>query len=431
MTTNSVSWKNFAQTPFKGLALNTCAAVESNILLNKGITDIGGLVIPQAIMANNKDESFERVFKSVLYFFFTFVSPFLLLPLMNRYFLKSNKIVKNFSGQQQRILEVSKKYLAADENYFKEGLSKTAKTLFNDEHKFDETVKSFKNPEKLRRLLIDVHTKIHSLDFLVTNLMVASIPWLGNAVTKYRTNRSGYSGTYKIADEEFTQKAARKQDKSKNLRQAATLSLAVLPALTLPPLIRKGMLNPNSKNRILKWFNKNADKFDYKDAIYMSRLTGLAMWITSDYFPYQLASRDKYEYRDCLIRGTSIGLVFWGGDLFLKKVLSKLSDKIFKTKLTNPQTKEPYRLSDLKLKLNGVEKLDEKILNKTRKAGVALYFLNLLMVSATLGFGLPFMLNNLLRKSVNKDKNNANSAASLSFINNSEVFKHFYTPKSV
>ena len=55
---------------------NTMANIESNILLNKGITDIGGFVIPQAIMSNNKDESIERVFKSLLYFIFTFISPF-------------------------------------------------------------------------------------------------------------------------------------------------------------------------------------------------------------------------------------------------------------------------------------------------------------------------------------------------------------------
>lgn len=427
MIVNSISGKKNEALKFRGSALNVCAAVESNILLNKGITDICGFVIPQAIMANNEDEAFERVFKSGLYFLFTFVSPFLLIPLMNKYFLKSNNIVKNFSGQQQKILEISKKYLTKDAEYFKEGLTKTAKRLFNDENKFNETVNNFKNPEKLRKSLIDTHTKIHCADLLVTNLMVASIPWLGNAFTKYRTNRSGYSGTYKLADEEFTQKSAQKHDKSKHLRQIATLALACLPALTLPPLIKKGMLAPNTQNKILKWFNKNADKFDYKDAIYMSRLTGLVMWLTSDYFPYQLASRDKYEYRDCLIRGTSIGLVFWGGDLFLKKTLSKLSDKIFKTKLTNPQTNEPYRLSDLKLKLNELAKLDEKTFNKTRNAGVALYILNLLMVSATLGFGLPFMLNNLLRKSVNKDKKKTNHSLDFNFINNSEVFKDFYT----
>ncbi len=131
MLVNGISEKKTETLRFKGFALNTCAAVESNILLNKGITDIGGFVIPQAIMSNNKDEALERVFKSGLYFLFTFVSPFLALPLMNKHFLKSNNIVKNFSGYQLRILEVSKKYLTKDGEYFKEGVRKTAKRLFN------------------------------------------------------------------------------------------------------------------------------------------------------------------------------------------------------------------------------------------------------------------------------------------------------------
>lgn len=76
MLVQSVLRSKTEKTGFNGTALNVCAAIESNILLNKGITDIGGFVVPQAIMSNNKDEAAERVFKSMLYFIFTFVSPF-------------------------------------------------------------------------------------------------------------------------------------------------------------------------------------------------------------------------------------------------------------------------------------------------------------------------------------------------------------------
>ena len=259
--------------------------------------------------------------------------------------------------------------------------------------------------------------------------MVASIPWLGNLFTKYRTKRSGYSGTYKLAEEEFTKQSAQKHDKTKKIRQIATFALAVFPAVTLPALIKKGMLN-QSKSKLLNRFNKNADKFDYKDAIYMSRLTGLTMWLTSDYFPYQLASRDKYEYRDCLIRGTSIGLVFWGGDLLLKKALSNISDKLFKTKLTNPKTKQPYSLSELKSIPVELQKLDANLLKKTRNVGVAMYILNLLMVSGTLGFALPFMLNKFLKNSIGKDKNLLQQSFDMpQFLYKSNAFRDFLSDK--
>lgn len=398
---------NTKKPSFKNSFFNVMAKVDSNIPLNKGITDLGGFVVPQAVMSNNKDESFERGFKSLLYFVFTFVSPLVFLPLINKKALQSSKVLDSLKNEQKRILEISKEYLAKDAEYMKKGIKLTAKKLFDDENKFNQTIENHANPEALRKKLINAHTKIQTADFLLTNLMVASIPWLGNIVTKYRTNRSGYSGTYKMADEEFTKKAAEKRDKTKKIRQAATLALAILPGIIIPPLAKKGMLNPQSNNKIIKWFNKNANKFDYKDAIYMSRLTALAMWITSDYFPYQLASRDKYEYRDTVIRGTSIGLIFWGGDLLLKNVFSKISDKCFGTKLMNHKEKRPYSLSELKIPktIPELKDISQKTLNKTRKAGVALYILNLGTIMATLGFGLPYALNKLLKKTVNEDKN--------------------------
>jgi len=398
---------NADRTKYRGCVFNTASNIESNILLNKGMTDLGGLVAPQAIMANNKDESFERVFKSILYFAFTFVSPFVLLPLINKKSLSSTKGLKNLNKEQRKILQVSKEYLGKDSEYLKEGVKKAAKDIFGDENKFNPTLEKYDNLEDLRKDLINSHTKIHAVDFLATNLLVASIPWLGNAFTKSRTNRSGYSGTYKMADEEFTKKAVEKHDKTKKLRQAATIALAILPAITIPPLLRKGMLKGNSSpNKILKWCNKNAKKFDYKDSIYMSRLTALSMWVTSDYFPYQLACRDKYEYRDTAIRGTSIGLVFWGGDLLLKRGFSKISDKLFGTKLMNKAENCPYSLKELKYSKNieELKNLSEKTLAKTRKAGVGLYALNLLTIMATLGFGLPVALNKLLKKRVSADK---------------------------
>lgn len=397
---NNISFKQSA-------VFNTIANIESNILLNKGITDIGGFVIPQALMANNKDESIERVFKSVLYFMFTFVSPFLMLPLVNKFALKSNKILSSFGCEQKKILEVSKKYLTGDADRLVDGIKTTSKNLFGNENKFDKILEQFSDKEILRKKLINAHTEILFTDFLATNLLVASIPWLGNALTKFRTKRSGYSGTYRIADEEFTKKAAEKHDRTKKLRQAATLALAILPAATVPFVLRKSMLKGfETGNKFFKFFSKHAAAFDYKNSIFMSRATALIMWITSDYFPYQLACRDKYEYRDTVIRGSSIGLVFWGGDLVLKKAFSKLSDKIFKTNLMNKKEKRPYRLSELKNAKyqDELKSLPKNVLKRTQKAAASLYVLNLLTVMTVLGFALPAGLNKLLRTKVDEDK---------------------------
>jgi len=270
----------------------------------------------------------------------------------------------------------------------------------------------------LRKALIDSHKKVLRNDILITNLMVASIPWLGNLLTKVRTNRSGYSGTYKIANEDFTQKASEKRDKTKNLRLLATYAVAMLPVLVVPSLLSKALkkgkgissLEKGPLNKLLKTVNEHAEKFDYTDSVKMSRLTGLIMWATSDYLPYQLACRDKYEYRDTLIRGTSIGLVFWGGDLLLKNLMSKFSDKHFGTNLFNKVKNRPFKLSELKNAENieTLKNLSPKILNKTRKVAASMYWMNLVIIMATLGFTLPALLNKLLKRTVKEDKNSTN-----------------------
>lgn len=312
-------------------AFGVVSNIESNLLLNKGITEIGGFIIPQAIMANNTDESIERSFKSILYFLITFVSPIVLLPLFNRKALSHYNITSNFKNNEKRILEVSKKYLTKDGEYLKKGMKLKSQELFDNTEGFDSILEKYNmDAEKLRKDLIDTHTSIHFADLLTTNLMVASYPWLGNLFTKYRTSRSGYSGTYKMADEKFTKEIASKTDKTKKIRQTITFCLAILPALTLPLTLKTAMLKGRSNNnKILKWLNNNADMFDYKKAMYMSRATALAMWLTGDYLPNLLASRDKYELNDSLIRATVLDSFFWGGDLLLKKLLAKGSDKIF------------------------------------------------------------------------------------------------------
>lgn len=419
---------NNDKTPtYKGALYNTMSHIESSTLLNKGIVDIGGFVIPQAIMSNNKDESIERVFKSLLYFIFTFVSPFVLLPLFNKTALRSSKLIKNFNNEEKRILEMSKAYLTKDAETMIKGIKETAKKLFNDENKFNSIIERHKNPEDLRRKLINVHSKVLTADFLTTNLMVGAIPWLGNLLTKKRTKRSGYSGTYKMADEEFTRKAAEKHDRTKKLRQTATLALAILPALVFPPLLRKGMLNKNC-GKITGWFNKNAEKFDYHEAKSMSVLTALIMWITSDYLPYQLACRDKYEYRDTVIRGTSIGIVFWGGDPLLKRIFGKASDNFLGTKLMNG--KKPFRISELKQenihKFDKLKNITPEVLKKTRNSAIGLYILNLVVVSATLGFALPAALNKLLKRTVTQDKHQKSAVFYPEF---KGIFKNFTIAK--
>lgn len=393
---------------FKGLSpMDIVGNIESNILLNKGITDLGGIAVPQAVMSNNKDESFERMFKACFYFLITFVSPFLLLPMFNKGALSHFTKIKGLKGKEKKILEVSKKYLTKDDKYLEQGIREKSKELFGHENGFDSVLNRYEDKEKLRKDLINTHSAVLCADFLTTNLMVASNPWLANLLTQHRTHRSGYSGTYVMADEDFTKKDADKHAKTKKLRQGATIFFSVLPALVVPPLLKKGMSKgAMSPSKILQMFSKHAEKFDYKNSIYMSRLTAFIMWATSMFLPLQLACRDKYEHKDAIVRGTSIGLVFWGGDLFLRKCFAKMSDKFFGTNLINKKTKRPYLINQLKnyKNIESLKDVPEKVMKRSQKMAMGLNILNLGIVMATLGFGIPFALNKLLKKRVNQDK---------------------------
>lgn len=93
---------------FNGL-YDVTRTVQGNTLLNRGIIDIGGCAIPQALMSNNKDEGIERFTMSAIYFCMSILTPFFMLPLLNRHGLSSNGLVKNFKNAEKEIMQVSKK----------------------------------------------------------------------------------------------------------------------------------------------------------------------------------------------------------------------------------------------------------------------------------------------------------------------------------
>lgn len=425
---NSISNNHQTKQNFKGFSpVDVIGNIESNILLNKGITDLGGMVIPQSLMSNNRDESVERAFKGCVYGAVTFISPFLLLPLFNKTALSHFCKLKNLKPDEKKIIEVSKKYLTKDGKYLEKGIREKSKELFGHENGFDNILNKYDDKEKLRKDLINVHASVLCADFLTTNLMVASNPWLANLLTKHRTNRSGYSGTYVMADEDFTKKDADKHAKTKKLRQGATILFATLPALIFPPLLKKGLTQGSSAtNKVLKFFNKNADKFDYKNSIYMSRLTAFIMWATSMFLPLQLACRDKYEHKDAIIRGSAIGMVFWGGDLFLRKCFAKMSDKFLGTKLIDKETNKAHLINDFKnyKNIDSLKNIPENVIKRSRNAAVGLNVLNMGIVMSTLGFGIPFALNKILKKRVSEDKSKMMNS---NFVpkNNFEAFETF------
>lgn len=389
---------------------NTTAKIQQNTLLNRGIIEIGGISIPQVAMSNNKDEAIERSIMQVLYFSMSFLTPFILLPLFNRKALKSTGIVKNFKNSEKRIMEVSKKYLSGTAKEMEEGIKKTAKELSakdkNIESDFQNILNRYTNKEELRLKLISAHEKVFRNDYLTTTGMWVLTPWIATETTEKRTHRKGFSAGYKLKEDDIDEE---KYKKSKKKKFAASIALSLLPALIFPKIIMKSIKSGHLK--------KHAQLFDYTNAMFMSKTIFAMMWLLTDYPNQVVQSRDNNERKDRAIRTGAMIAMFFGGDFVMNNILGKLSDKIFKTEVMDGNSLKSFK---------DIEKLTGKTLNKSKKAGLAIYWTSIVANCMLLGFGLPAILNRMLKNNIQKE--NALKQKNLSFINNErtpQVFKKF------
>ncbi|MEI8128854.1 MAG: hypothetical protein WCG95_04465 [bacterium] len=126
---------------------NLTSNIQTNMVLNKGLLEIGGIAVPNTIMANNKVEARERAERESLFFSLAFIAPFGFLPLFNKSFLKLNKISDKFNGFDDKIMHLSKKYLTKDGKYLEEGVKELLKTF-----KKDKILKIMKAPAILCKI---------------------------------------------------------------------------------------------------------------------------------------------------------------------------------------------------------------------------------------------------------------------------------------
>jgi len=371
-------------------------------------------------MSNNQDEKIERATIQGLYFVASFMAPFVLLPIFNKRFLAKNNIVKNFKNNERRIIEVSKKYLTKDVNYLKQGIYETAELIEKEALKngkkikirkdFENILGRFKGKEdELRSKLIKTHGNVLFSDFLSTALMWCATPWIGMQVTKYRTKRSGFSATYGMIDEEQSKLNAQKHEQEKRKKLAISAAIAVIPSFVFPNLVTKGF---KDKSGILsKIVKRIPEQFNYTKGIFISKFIFGAVWLLCDYPSAIVAGRDKYEKRDLAIRGIAGLITFFGGDFVLNNALGRLSDKYLKTEIMDNSNLKPNARFFKKLalspknfaKIENLKDITPKLLKRTKNVGACIYWVTLLANMLILGFGLPAILNRMLKKSVKED----------------------------
>lgn len=419
---------------FKSASLyNATARVQENTLLNRGILELGGVAAPQVAMSNNKDEAIERMIGSGLFFSISFLTPFILLPAFNKFFLKKAGIVNDFKGLERKIIEVSKKYLSQDADTMVKGIKETAKKLdiekseTSNEHQkaFEQLLQRFPDKEELRKKLLNVHKNVYSSDFLSTAWMQMLAPWVYIAITELRTNKKGFSAAFEMKETKIDDETYKKQKRNKLIANAL---FSTIPALVVPRLVTKAMSKDFTKllksenilkqgyGKFLNSIKKNAGAFDYTRGIYMSKTIFALMWLLSDYPNCIISSRDKHESKDRAIRYGVMNLMFFCGDFFINNVLGRLSDKFVRTKImrTDNPAKNKGFFNRFRLPMNKFEDikklkgLDTKTLNKTKNMAAGIYWASLGINMALLGFGLPAFLNRMLKNDIKKEINSEN-----------------------
>ncbi|MFA7659162.1 MAG: hypothetical protein WCY19_06995 [Candidatus Gastranaerophilaceae bacterium] len=414
--------------------------------------DIFGYAIPTSLNANNKHEARERILGSSIYFAIAFLSPFVTMPLFNKFLLKKAGITEKFGEKGVEIVRLSKEHLIENAQKMKNGLDelifdlkenpntskKTKEKFKNVDKDFQKILDRFPDKEVLRTKLLKTHTKIAIADYIITGAMLIATCFGVRELTKKLSGRTGFSAEYKMADEEYTKKNTEKHEKNKLKKIIGSIAIMLAGSIGINKFIEKSFLKEAPKG-LMKAIKNNAKNFNYTDGKFMKILPYALITLVGDTPAFLSSSRDKYELRDSSVRLAMCYLIFFGGDAVLNRIAGGLLDKMFNTKIVNKEglnekssmwkkmTAPIYSLQDLNKKTDW----DTKLIKRTKRAGVGMYWLNLALITLILGTAIPKALNFVLRKSVNKDlnKNPQNDYPNNVSENSKETFKKFSDKK--
>ena len=391
--------------PHRGFNLyNATAYVQSHTLLNRGITTLGGSTIPQCIMSNNRHEARERAIMGIIYLVASYLTPIVLIPLYSKHFLKNKGIIKNFNDAGNKIIQVSKKYLTPQGD-IKKGLNETAKVLDRGQDKyrkaFNEIYDRYQNPEKLKKDLLAVHEKILLTDFITTAAMWSAIPWIATETTEKLTGRKDFSAGFNLKTD-----TAGENNKFKKIMW--NIFFVTVPAIIFSKTVTKS-LNDTKTSGLLAKINRNPQNFDYTSGTNMSKTIYASIWALSSFPAKIISARDKNERKDRALRDLGLFAMFFGGDFLINNVSGRMADKIFGTKIMDYNGKKLNFFRKFGLKLRDFNTLDERCglspetLKRTKNIGAGIYWFSLLANAALIGFGLPKLLNKLLRQNIKNE----------------------------
>lgn len=404
---------------FKGISpYSITAGLEENILLNKALFDVTGSDIPWVIMANNKEERRERINRGALSVLMVFVSPLVALPFINRFAMKNvSKLTPKFFSRQYNAIKLSNRALK-DAQSTEEGLKElakessigfierawckiTGKKPIEKKLNVQELLANSNNCyEILRKKIITAKNIVLGFDLLMVAGVFGHIGFYNGWQTKKKTGQLGFSAELGMADKEIIEKRAKKQEEIRKVKYAGFLSVLGATAIALPIVIKKG-LSSTKNTKLVKYIKEHAPKFDYKDAIFMSRLP-MALSFIAAHTGVFLASRNKTEMKDNAIRSTTSISIFFLGDLLLASLLGQASDKLLKTKIINRENKGGL-LNKILPPVKSLNSLKNAADRRTKGVATGIFWFNFVSLATLMGFIIPKMINKIVKKDVSKD----------------------------
>ena len=213
---------NYKRDPsFKNGFYRTTQVLDSSVMLSRALIDTFGCTIPWLIMANNDIERKEKTRKYLLNYFIIWLTPFVTLPLSNRFAMRYiGKLTKSFWSNNHKAMIISNKFLKDSDQMMSE-LRKMAyeteryplEALFNglfSKNKYDQKINLNKlleavggDKEKLRKQLIRSKNAVFISDCIFTFGAGASILFATNQITKKQTGQSGFSAEMSMADKDI------------------------------------------------------------------------------------------------------------------------------------------------------------------------------------------------------------------------------------
>lgn len=379
---------NYNQPAFKGLT----EMVMGNIFLNKALFDLTSSDIPWVIMANNKEERRERINRSALSIGMVFVSPLIVLPFVNR--LAMRKLIPDFVSKQWQAIKLSNKDLVSAEKT-KAGLQELSKGLKIDFKPIIDKVGG--DYDKLRNKISTAKNVVLGTDLMLIAGSFGHIGFFNAWQTKQKTGQNGFSAELKMADREVIEKRAEKYKKTEKVRYAAFLTGLLGLTVAMPAAIKRGIVSPVG-SKFGNFIKKHAAKFDYKDAIFMSRLPMALSFLTA-HFGIFMSSRNSTERKDNLIRSSATLSIFFLGDILLASVLGRVFDKLLKTNLIKKDGKNKI-LNKVLPPIKDLKELKAEKLTKEVKFAKGIFWLNFVVLSVLMGFITPYFINKLIKKEV-------------------------------